>query len=654
MSLIIKYTPTKRINCTHRVASLPANIMRLINLKQSAWRQYKKHKSISNKKIFYRLAKTVKNSIFAYRKVKEENILLSGSIKKFYNYARSRMGPLTSIGPIKDTNGLLVENDLDKAELFNDFFHSVYISDDDNAPPFENRTNVIMPTPTFTRADVKRALSESKNSSSCGPDGCPPLLLKKFPELCEPLCDIFNMSLVQGYVPAAWKVAHVTPIYKGKGSVLDITNYRPISLTNVFCKTLERLIRGKIMSHLESNNLLSTAQSGFRTKHSALTQLTNAQAFISNNLNKLNCVDGVYTDLSKAFDTISHKKLILKLQAYGIQGPLLNWIKSFLTDRKQSVHINSALSSFKTCISGVPQGSVLSPIIFILYINDLPDCIKHSQIFLYADDAKLLKSITCRLDCILLEQDLDAVVAWCLTWQLSLNITKCLYIRFGLANKPQFNYSLSGIVLSHVQSVNDLGIVFDSKCDFSLQCHKMAAKGFARVNVLLRSFYTKDRSLQCKLYTTFVRPILEYNSPIWSPHLNKNILILERVQKYVTKNLKGLSNKTYKERLAILQLHTLECRRNYYDLVFLYKILHGSNDRLKSLFPPSVLNTNMTLRRHSLQLYIPKPRSDIVKFSFCNRVSNLWNSLPAFICNASSISVFKKLLLTHKCTCVFY
>ena len=122
------------------------------------------------------------------------------------------------------------------------------------------------------------------------------------------------MSLVQSYNPATWKVAHVTPIYKGKRSVLDITNYRPINLTNVFCKTFERLIRGKIMSHLESNNL-STAQSGFRTKHSTLTQLTNAQAVISNNLNKLNCVDGVYTDLSKAFDTISHKKLILKLQA---------------------------------------------------------------------------------------------------------------------------------------------------------------------------------------------------------------------------------------------------------------------------------------------------------------------------------------------------
>ena len=159
MPLVIKYTPTKRIHCTHRVAFLPANIMRLIILKQSAWGNIKKHKSISNKRIVYRLAKTVRNSIFAYRKAQEENILLSGSITKFYSYARSCMVPLTSIGPIKDTNGLLVENDVDKAELFNNFFLSVYVSDDDNAPPFDNRTNVIKPSPTFTRADVKKALS---------------------------------------------------------------------------------------------------------------------------------------------------------------------------------------------------------------------------------------------------------------------------------------------------------------------------------------------------------------------------------------------------------------------------------------------------------------------------------------------------------------
>ena len=156
------------------------------------------------------------------------------------------MSSLTSIDPKKDTNGLFVENDLNKAELVNNFFHSVYISNNDNAPPFDNRTNVIMPTPTFTKADVKKALSESKNSSLCGPDGCPPLFLKKYPELCEPLSDIFNMPLVQGYVPAAWKVAHVTPIYKGKGSVLDITNSAVQSEKGVSFSTIKNF-------HFEKN-----------------------------------------------------------------------------------------------------------------------------------------------------------------------------------------------------------------------------------------------------------------------------------------------------------------------------------------------------------------------------------------------------------------
>ena len=164
------------------------------------------------------------------------------------------------------------------------------------------------------------------------------------------------------------------------------------------------------MSHLEFEKLLSPYQSCFRPGLSTLTQLIHGQLLINYNINQLRCVDDFYTDLSKAFDTISHKKLFLKLLAYGIQGSLLKWIESFLSDRSQSVAINSALSGHKPCISGVPRGSVLSPLLFIIFINDQrhqPDCIKNSTILLYADDAKLLKPITCRLACFLLQQDLD-------------------------------------------------------------------------------------------------------------------------------------------------------------------------------------------------------------------------------------------------------
>ena len=518
------------------------------------------------------------------------------------------------------------------------------------SPAFNPRTNKIISTPVFSVDDVRRVLTESKNSFTCGPDGCPPIFLKKFPELSLPLCNLFNMSIAQGCVPLAWKTATVIPIYKGKGSLLDVKNYRPISLTNVYCNALEKLIRDRILLHLDSENLLSPAQSGFRFAHSTLTQLTHAQSFINNNINNLLCVDGVYTDLSKAFDTISHVKLLSKLHAYGIQGSLLDWIKSFHANRSQSVSINSALSSSKPCISGAPQGCILSPLFFLIFINDLPDCISHSSIYLYADDAKLLKSISNPLDCLLLQEDLNAVASWCSSWQLSLNISKCLYIRFGLANKPPFNYSLSGTVLSQVHNVSDLGVLFDSKLNFSAHCHKTAAEGFSRATLLLKCFYSNDRTLQCKLFSTFVRPLLEYNSPIWSPHFSKDILALEKVQKYFTKNLKGLKNKSYKERLAILNIPSLECRRAYNDLVYLYKIIHGLCDsRLSSLFLHSDLSSHSTLRRHCFQLSLPKPRTDLIKYSFCYRSTKLWNSLPTHIANSPSISHFKPLIYRYLC-----
>ena len=382
---------------------MPPNIMCLIKLKREARKFYKKYKSARNRKTFYRLAKTLKSSIMAFRNAREEKILLNGSIKQFFAYTRSRMCTISKIGPINNSCGHQVTDDSDKAEAFNDFFHSVYKHDDGTIPIFNKRTESIMPTPVLFVDEVRRVLMESKSSYACGPDGSQPIFLKKFPELCSPLCILFNMSIQQGRTPMAWKVATIIPIFKGKGSSLDTKNYRPISLTNVYYKTLEKLLREKLLSYLESENLLSSAQSGFRPGLSTLTQLTSAQSFINNNINELRCVDGVYTDLSKAFDTISHRKLLLKLNAYGIQGPLLEWIRSFLTDRYQSVSINSVLSSLKPCTSGTPQGSVLSPLLFLLYINDMPECIKQSTVFHSADDAKLLTPITCLLDCLLFQ-----------------------------------------------------------------------------------------------------------------------------------------------------------------------------------------------------------------------------------------------------------
>jgi hypothetical protein len=176
----------------------------------------------------------------------------------------------------------------------------------------------------------------------------------------------------------------------------------------------------------------------------------------------------------------------------------------------------------------------------------------------------------------------------------------------------------------------------------------VAAKGFARANIILKCFYSKDRNFLCKLFITYVRPILEYNLPVWSPHFTKDVKTVERVQRYFTRNLKDLSSKTYSEHLTILNLPSLQCRRVYSDLVFLFKIIHGLTDNtLRTLVKPNLTCSNIQLRRHTAQLHIPKPRSDTLKYSFLYRSIKRWNSLPANICTASSISAFKLMLMPY-------
>jgi hypothetical protein len=497
--------------------------------------------------------------------------------------------------------------------------------------------------PVFSPNEVRATIHALKNSNACGPDGCSNKFLKLFPELCIPLADIFNMSMRQKLLPSAWKLANVVPIFKGKGSKLSAENYRPISLTNIFCKLMESLIRKKVLDFLDENSLISPSQSGFRPSRSTLSQLLLAKSSLVDCINDRACIDGIFTDLSKAFDSISHKKLLSKLRAYGINSNVCGWVEDFLLNRRQRVIVNDCISDWLNCTSGVPQGSVLGPILFLIYINDLPDCIQHSQIFLYADDAKIFKRIDCRLDCLLLQRDIDSIAAWCETWQLKLNISKCVYIRFGLVVRPSFDYNILGVLLEKVTSTKDLGVIFDSKLMFSEHCNSVVSKGFARVSMLLKCFYSRDRNFQIKLFNTFVRPVLEYNSPIWSPHLLKDIAAIERVQKFFTKNLRGLKNLSYTERLSILNQPSLATRRIRTDLIFLYKILHGLVDTdLQKLFVMTSVHVHdRILRGHAVKLYAPKPRSDCLKYDFVNRVIKHWNSLPGNICENESLAIFK-------------
>jgi len=413
---------------------------------------------------------------------------------------------------------------------------------------------------------------------------------------------------------------------------------------------MESLVSKKIADYLNSNNLTSQSQWGFRPGRSTMSQLLLAKSKLVECINDRACTDAVFTDFSKAFDSISHKKLIIKMNAYGINRNVCAWVADFLANRRQRVTVNNNFSDWLPCTSGVPQGSVLGPTLFNIYINDLPDCIQHSNILMYADDAKVFKRIDCRLHCMLFQRDLDSIANWCALWQLKLNVSKCLSVRFGLVDRPSLDYSISGTPLQKVTSTRDLGVVFDSKLSFSEHCHKISNKGFSRVNMLLRCFHSRDRELQIRLFNAFVRPILEYASSVWSPHLVQDVTVIERVQKHFTKCLRGLHNKSYTERLSILNQSSLKARRTRADLIFLYKIIHGLVDvNLKKLFTLSadVTVCNRTLRGHALKLQRPKPRTDMLKFDYVYRVIDDWNALPVAIAEAMSLSIFKQKLSAY-------
>jgi hypothetical protein len=505
----------------------------------------------------------------------------------------------------------------------------------------------------FAVDEVRKVLACSGKSLAAGPDGCPARLLTELADvLCSPLCSLFNMSMTQRSIPDVWKLANVIPVFKGKGCRLDIHNYRPISLTNVFCKAMEKLIRNKVTKFLEDVELISPQQSGFRCGHSTLSQLILTQAHIVNDFNNRIGTDAVYTDLSKAFDSLSHPKLLHKLSAYGLDIGTVEWIKSFICGRQQRVVVNSAYSSWLECTSGVPEGSVLGPLLFLIYINDLPSVVQHSHMLLYADDAKILKSITSRLDCILLQIDLDAIGSWCKTWQLTLNIAKCFTVRYGLINRPVFTYSFYGSPITLCNNIIDLGVIFDECMTFSDQCYAIVKKAYARANLILKCFYIRDRDILVGLYRTYVRPLLEYNSPVWSPHSVNLTVAIERVQKYFTKRLTGLHNLSYAERLEVLNLPSLSSRRIRADLTLMYKIMHNLVDpELSKLFQlkSSVSTTTMFTRGNTLKLNQPKPRTDMLKYAFYCRVVKYWNNLPDNICTALSLSSFKNLLTDAMC-----
>ena len=484
---------------------------------------------------------------------------------------------------------------------------------------------------------------------SAGPDMLHPRVLKELRhEIAQPLKLIFETSLKTEYLPLDWRSGNITPIYK-KGKRCYVENYRPVSLTCITCKILESILRDSIVKFFFNNNTFSNRQYGFIKGRSTVTQLLKILDTWTIELENGGQVDVIYTDLEKAFDKVPHKLLINKIRALSVNPNIANWIESFLNNRRQRVRINDSFSNWDKVISGIPQGSILGPLLFIIYINDLVGaCNSGSNIYLYADDAKLFKYISRTEDTHILQSDIDKLNDWIEKWLLKLNIAKCKIVSFGRNIDVDGHYNIRGVEIDRVNSIKDLGVTFDTKLKFDDHIQEKINKATSILGIIKRNFRNISEFAFVTLYKSLVRSHLEYANTVWSPYRKEDIIKLEKVQMRATKLIHGLKHLSYNERLKRLKLPTLKFRRARGDMIEVYKIITGKYDVETTVsFIP---NSDTITRGNRFKLYQGQVKYDLRKYFFSNRIIRIWNSLPDSIVNAVTTNTFKNRLDKFWCS----
>ena len=619
--------------------------------KKRAYRKYKLTQNERDKLEFERLRRETKKLIRQSKKNLEVYVagISKSNPKEFYSYIRKKKVLPTNIGPLTLQNGKHISNEVEIAEELNKYFASVFTVEDINGIQEETsmqRNIAPLSNCNFSENAVMKALDKINGNKTPGPDCIAPRVLKETKlQVCKPLSIIFNKSLNSGKIPNDWKLANVTPIQK-KGDKSLPSNYRPISLTSVVCKLMESIIRDQLVTFLEENNLVKNSQHGFRNKRSCLTNLLDFYNEVYNVYDETKAVDVIYLDFQKAFDKVPHQRLLNKLKSHGIEGKLLKWLEDWLSERKQRVVINGKASNWRDVLSGVPQGSVLGPILFIIYVNDI-DVGLTCKISKFADDTKITSRVTTSAEKLELQSNLNQLISWAEKWQMQFNVDKCKVLHIG-SNNDHTNYSLNGSELCKVNHEKDLGIIVCNDLKPGKHISEVVKTANKITGFIGRAFDYKSEKVILTLYNALVRPHLEYCVQFWSPYYRKDIDKLERVQRKVTKMIPRLRNKPYEERLKELGLFSLSKRRLRGDLIEIFKMFRGL-DNVNIHDYLNVDERNIT-RSNGYKIFGKRFQSEEAKHYFFNRVVNVWNSLPAQVVNSNTLETFKKRVDKHLAT----
>ena len=437
----------------------------------------------------------------------------------------------------------------------------------------------------------------------------------------------------------------ITPIYKGKGSRSSPSSYRPISLTALACKTMERGIAKHLNAYFEKNCVLSDHQFGFRPGYSPVDQLILTYNDVSLWYDSGKCVNVVLFDFSKAFDRVNHNLLLIKLHSIGIQGQLWHWLSDFLIGRNMAVCVAGCCSAPNAVSSGVPQGSVLGPLLFLVFINHLvSDLSCYYKIF--ADDLKIYLASSTPA-CPDLQSCTDLLHRRARDWGLQFNIDKCANLRFQRGSSPNEDslFNIGGIPIEFSSVHCDLGVSVDCHLKFHRHIELIAAKVGGIASNILRATVCRSPDFMLTILVSHLRPILEYASPLWNTGYIGDLKVLESVQRRWTKHIQGIEHLDYLTRLKSLKLFSIKGRLWRTDMIFVWRIFHGDSKISPSdLFSPC---PDRRTRGHPFKIFPLHVQTEARRRSFASRVISPWNALPSCVVEANSLLTFKRLLAAY-------
>ena len=657
--VLSSHIPTKVCRVKKSLPWLSSDIFKLFRKRDIAFSQYKVTKSnfyLSK----YRLLRN--KSIAGLRKAKFEFFKSLASLihspKQFWSLYHSLTPNRQRIPPTLNDSTITVESAISKANLLASHFSAClsqsshgrdcHCSSSPSLDCVPSKTG--LSSITCTPDEVYKLLISVKVKTASGPDGTSSYMLRNTARAISPtLTELFNVSLSSGTVPSEWKLSNITPVFKGKGDPRCVMNYRPISLLPLPSKILERIIHNHLLNHLLSNNFLSPRQFGFRPGSSTQEALLFATHDWSCHLDKGSSVAAVFFDLSKAFDKVPHCQLLSALANAGVSGSLLHWFRSYLFNRFQRVVLDSHISEVHSVSSGVPQGSILGPLLFSTYVNSLTktSISQDSTLLLYADDIVLFRPIISSCDVDALQSDINIVAEWISDAGLCLNANKSKVVVFSRKRvRPAVVVTVDSTVIPTVDSICFLGVTVTSDLKWNTHITNTCAKARQQLGIINRSFNQANASTLFHLYRCLVLPTLDYCSSVWDPHTGLHINKLESVQRLaariITKCWSNPQSRTHP--IHSLNLCSLQDRRWRQKAMICGRILKGC-----SVIPPTYFthHPHLSLRlHHSYPLVTPFAKTAAHQSSFFISSTRIWNSLPDHVVCAPSGSSFKNRLKT--------